>query len=152
MTNLIRTSFNPILLFTSFHLQSFNGYMTPCTYAIIWIKNRGYRIETNHVSGLPYDFIVLFTRVPCHNKSVCGGNRKNMKSRSASLSIAYSVATSFNVFIIYTYDLFFLRLQCSLCRFPDCSMLSKIILAECFVKARSLRNGDSANGSVAASP
>lgn len=50
-----RISLEPLLILycylLPFHLQSFNGYMTPCTYAIIWIKNRGYRIETQ--SRLP---------------------------------------------------------------------------------------------------
>ena len=50
-----RISSEPLLILycylLPFHLQLFNGYMTPCTYAIIWIKNRGYRIETQ--SRLP---------------------------------------------------------------------------------------------------
>ena len=44
-----RISLEPLLILycylLPFHLQLFNGYMTLCTYAIIWIKNRGYHIE-----------------------------------------------------------------------------------------------------------
>lgn len=61
-----RISSEPLLILycylLPFHLQLFNGYMTPCTYAIIWIKNRGYRIETQ--SRMPtLRFHCLFTRV-----------------------------------------------------------------------------------------
>ena len=128
-----RISLEPLLILycylLPFHLQSFNGYMTPCTYAIIWIKNRGYRIETQ--SRLP---TLRFARsIFCTSSSRQIAWRSLRSANAPQISVGYTIDCLFYavtpLFILYYLILMIYSssdFQCSLCRFPDCSMLSKL--------------------------
>ena len=137
-----RISLEPLLILycylLPFHLQSFNGYMTPCTYAIIWIKNRGYRIETQ--SRLP---TLRFARsIFCTSSSRQIAWRSLRSANAPQISVGYTIDCLFYavtpLFVVLCYWLLVIYsvssiyfssssdFQCSLCRFPDCSMLSKL--------------------------
>ena len=128
-----RISSEPLLILycylLPFHLQSFNGYMTPCTYAIIWIKNRGYRIETQ--SRLP---TLRFARsIFCTSSSRQKAWRSLRSANALQISVGYTIDCLFYavtpLFILYYFILMIYSssdFQCSLCRFPDCSILSKL--------------------------
>ena len=74
-----RISSEPLLILycylLPFHLQLFNGYMTPCTYAIIWIKNRGYRIETQSRLATLRFHSFIYTCSPATIKASVAGTR-----------------------------------------------------------------------------
>ena len=128
-----RISSEPLLILycylLPFHLQLFNGYMTPCTYAIIWIKNRGYRIETQ--SRLP---TLRFARsIFCTSSSRQKAWRSLRSANAPQISVGYTIDCLFYavtpLFILYYFILMIYSssdFQCSLCRFPDCSILSKL--------------------------
>ena len=86
-----RISSEPLLILycylLPFHLQSFNGYMTPCTYAIIWIKNRGYRIETQ--SRLPtLRFAMSMSCCASAAKKRCG---LSAAANAPQISVGYTI-------------------------------------------------------------
>ena len=128
-----RISLEPLLILycylLPFHLQSFNGYMTPCTYAIIWIKNRGYRIETQ--SRLP---TLRFARsIFCTSSSRQIAWRSLRSANAPQISVGYTIDCLFYavtpLFILYYLILMIYSssdFQCSLCRLPASSMLSKL--------------------------
>ena len=137
-----RISSEPLLILycylLPFHLQSFNGYMTPCTYAIIWIKKRGYRIETQ--SRLP---TLRFARsIFCTSSSRQIAWRSLRSANAPQISVGYTIDCLFYavtpLFVVLCYWLLVIYsvssiyfssssdFQCSLCRLPASSMLSKL--------------------------